>query len=72
MIDKIQLDYANFFKDNNISEDNQSDGILSDFLPKQHLTAGALSMPLTVSSEFVMVTSINKLVCKVCVVSNQT
>ena len=35
MVDEIQLNGAHPLEDDDISEDNQSDGILSDFLPEQ-------------------------------------
>ena len=72
MVDGIQLDGAHPLEDDDISEDNQSDGILSDFLPEQHLTASPLSTPLAASPELVMVASTNRSVYEACVISKQT
>ena len=73
MVDGIQLDSAHPLEDDNISEDNQSDGILSDSLPKpQHLTASSLNTPLAASPKLVMVASTNKPVCEACLVSKKT
>ena len=72
MVDRIQLDCAHLLKDDNISELNQSDEILSHSLLKQHLTASPLSTLLRASPELVIVASTNRPVCKTCVFSKQT
>lgn len=72
MVNRIQLDNTHLLEDKNISEDNQSDKILSDFLPEQNLTASLLNMFLATLLKIIIVANTNKLICKVYIVNKQT
>lgn len=61
-------------ENNNISEDDQHNKILSSFLPKQHLTykTNLSNTSLLASIELIIVPNTNKLIDKTCIVNKQT